>query len=764
MADDPALHQAYYLRVKYSERSEDPASRIGVKDDKKEEPGDVTSFVCVRNAIGNTASFSILTIQLPIEYFLQAQTYITHGTFPQVVFELYLIDTKDKSCKEYPFGKPVLKNPIMKKELQMVYIKELESTDPEKRIIHALIILNDPLLYSLGTKLTYNKVIRGKPIDYLTSYENFLSGIYNKKGSPPTFKFHKITNEKFITKSNMKQMLIKPKVDLQIPKMLISWYKVYQTPTTYFFDEYRYDKDNQAAINCYLLNFGDIEAFEKGPNFRENKDSKVEENQASQNIEKSFPLIDPNSSLLTPITKLNVYDYNMHYIGASFLNENFKLPFYTNILENAEYLNQTNSSPREVNMREQRNELMHNANINTFIDLYSPDNSKLATERYTLTKETYKNIPTIETFSFTNTFFETFQFGKRYNLNLIDLIETEKEYEQFVFTPVCIVNIFHRASANEPVLKHTARIQFAKFNDSVLKDKADLNYNEKITNNAGKNIDSKPGKETPANVGADNKTEEQKGADKVDDAIKKAQNIKCNQDIIDNKDNIKDKLKSYIKTKSKGSKHPPSDAEIDKIIENAAKSENPHLVISTIAKESGFQPGIDNKGTNPNASIDHGLMQVNIPAGSSAAQQFGKYGITNTQQLYDVDTNMKIGMDRLFVPPPSKRGKNAEAQAFYDSCSDVEKSKIVYGGATSLTGMKFVLANMSYAYQDLTNYLGGTELKPTDPSCAQNSTYKGDIRNLSISEINEWNKNWGEVNNKNVSNKTGFTKPPTKWA
>jgi len=723
----------YYFRVKYSEKSMQPEKFNNVQ----EEPGDVTSLTFVRNAISNTSSYSILTINIPIEYFTQLQYYISSGIFPHVQCQLEMIDSNKRSCSDHPTGNNILSKPIIDKEFKMIYIKELEKPNPEKRVIHCLIIMSDPLLHFLSTRLTFNKILKGTPFDYLTEYESYLNTQF-----PNVFTFHKFAEEDLKINHQYSQILLKPESDIQIPRMLINWYKVYNTPSLYFFDEFKFDKSTTSPINCYLFNIASVNSYNKVQNIRDLDAGGMDEYTITQNLETSYSMVDPNSKLLTPITNMHVYDFNAFHIGTNTPNEQNYCPDYEVEINTDKYFT---DDIREISVIKQRESLVNKTEVQTSIDLYSPDTAKLANTRYIETREMYKNITSIEQYSFTNTAFELIIFGNRYNLNIIDG-EDNEDREQYVYIPISIINTFHRTVGSEPILTHTSKVQFLKFLSSYKDEQPD--YTQPTVTINKKAVQ-------PANTNSDKLKEE---SSKVDDLLKSAKNIQCNKDILENKDGIKDKLRQYIKTKSEFGRnsHAPTEKQIDQIIEAAAKTENPHYTLATISKESHFLTNKNNAGLNSDGSVDYGLMQINVPKGANPAALYGKYGVKTVEDLYNPEINIRIGLDKMYSTPPKNRGRTQEARDFYNSLSDIEKNAVVYGGATTLDGMKFVKAYIAYSYQDLKQFIG-TELKP-DPSCLENNMYKGDISYMDLSEIKSNIQDWAVSHNKpNVHGPSSYT-------
>lgn len=86
-----------------------------------------------------------------------------------------------------------------------------------------------------------------------------------------------------------------------------------------------------------------------------------------------------------------------------------------------------------------------------------PDNKTGASKRVNLLKETIeKKIDKVDEFSTNNCAFDWLQFGVIYAMN-------ENKPNEYLHTPVSIVNVFHRLNAKENILVHMARYMMIKF-------------------------------------------------------------------------------------------------------------------------------------------------------------------------------------------------------------------------------------------------------------------------------------------------------------
>ncbi|MEM4385553.1 MAG: hypothetical protein QXD03_03290 [Candidatus Anstonellales archaeon] len=480
----------YLIRALYSEESESSPDSEGFYT------YDITSFVVVRNAISKTASFAIMTINIPIEFYLQLNQLISLGSYPDMIVELYIVDETERGIGEgglTPLGKSLTKRKIFRKNMSITYMKALDDNpDPEKRHIHSIMLLSNPVLFFMSRHLTYTKPLTGRAYDALETFENYIQTVYSDATSKnKIFKFIKILNENLITPYTYGQILTRGLTgDIQVPSYLISWYKVCQTPSLYIFDDFRFDKisdnvdEDAAEIYGYLINLADLEKFDtENTDLRDLEDPETGDIASNIRMIDSIPIASPFLKLSRGVTNLNIFDYSMHHIGTVNVNESFRVPHLKLDAELDKYftmplIEDEEGIERNILTKVLEDNLMQDPRVQSALSLYTPDTDKLAVERYTLTKELItKYLVSLETFMFSDVRFEFFQFGKIYNLSPTSEGE---EPEKFFHTPGFIMNIFHRSSGTESLLMHTAKVQFIKIREGFKIEEKSVNYS--ITN------------------------------------------------------------------------------------------------------------------------------------------------------------------------------------------------------------------------------------------------------------------------------------------
>lgn len=714
MPDSSIQNNIYYLiRAVYSEEAEKDPTKSGFYT------YDVTSFTAVRNALGKTASYYIITLNIPVEYYIQLNQLISIGSYPDMYVELYLVDERTRTS-EFPLGSNILKKPIFKRTLTMMYMEPLEAVTFESRHIHTLIIMSNPLLFFLSRHLTYTKPLSGRAYDALKTFERYLETTYTDMASKvKPFEFVEVLNDKMITPYKYGTILTRGLTgDIQIPRFLITWYKVTQTPSLYFFDDFRYDDDseNPAEIYGYLINFADIDQFDDDPVKTDLRDmTKLSDIGTAVNFIGSVPMASPNLKLNRGITDLLIHDYSMHLISTRPpKNQLFPSP-HLNLKKSEieEYLTPSmdEQTKRRVAIKEMENNLMIDPKVRSALNIYTPDTDKLAVERFDLTRELVtKYLVAIETYSFTNTYFQFFQFGRLYNLTITDTFTPDNENKHF-HTPGCILNIFHRTAGSESLLIHTARVQFVKIREGFKLEEEKQVYTMSAAVDVGSVIEPK---EKPKD-----KTEED-----ITSAIDLSKLEGCNDKLRDPA--VAEQVRKAILARAKACRHLPDDCKqyfTDKVYEGIAKLPNPMVGLLMIEKETSFCP---RKGPKDKAGYcTEGLIQVQYDCESGVIRDSNlRRIIGNADNLNPNKVGCQTAVDNQvksmwyfsgLIEPNSWIGRRAREGG--------NSWVYAHGGAVSESGKEFVRDRYNKAYNSLDRtfkrlgYDGIPDLSPSDEEC-----------------------------------------------
>ncbi|RME07642.1 MAG: lytic transglycosylase domain-containing protein [Aquificota bacterium] len=120
----------------------------------------------------------------------------------------------------------------------------------------------------------------------------------------------------------------------------------------------------------------------------------------------------------------------------------------------------------------------------------------------------------------------------------------------------------------------------------------------------------------------------------------RAEHIRSGQDFISYLSSAIEKQQELIKKESL-----PVDARIRAKVEEVSQKYNipEELILAIIKQESNFNPSAYNR--NRDGTEDRGLMQVNYQHNLRFMKE---YGITDPDQLFDVETNIELGARILY--------------------------------------------------------------------------------------------------------------------
>lgn len=421
---------------------------------------DVNLFTVNKYASAFTTTY-FLRVNLTTPVFQQLTNDINDGKYPQCTLYLYTIDTL-KNNK--------LKNLIYKKKLSVRAC--LSKTEPNLRtgtqVMTDLILMN-PVLHNMLRKYTYNKVHTSKSAyEVLKDYESYIDSTY---GTGSFVSKHYLCNE---NQFKYKQLVTKPseqgievpsgmkikyktKSDISIPLFLQYKYKIDNGYSMYFFDDFVVTE--QKDIVRYFVSFYDSNKLEKF-DIRTYKDITDQTqfiksypfNDYDKNITKDNAVIThklPNSQYTTQKTQSGSAVSDKSSQGTKVILSDEKRYFYA--LQSDEV-----KKPQQQGTEE--------------ITLQSPDSKDSAEKRLKIGVDTIlKKIDSIEEYVIFNTSPDWLRFGCVYNLN-------SGMPEEYIFSPVGIINVFHRIDAKEKELSLMDKALFIKFKPQKL-EKDSVNAN-----------------------------------------------------------------------------------------------------------------------------------------------------------------------------------------------------------------------------------------------------------------------------------------------
>lgn len=402
---------------------------------------DINSFMVFRCPIEHTASFAILDVMLHITHYSHLTIDISQQIYPDVKIKTYLVNpqktrpAEQAGARVKDFG---VKNYIA------IYLEPNEFPGAEAKYVQCTFYLVNPVLYYLNNTNSYNVILTETTgLEIIEGYESHLKKTFGSK----TFQFVKVGESEKKNSYKYEQVLVRIENDLLIPSWAIQNYKPFNSFGFYFHDDFRLDDSVTADINCYLINLINKDVFTKVECLMDAKWGDVIIGNKFINV---VPLGDRYNQLGQDNASKIVKGYQMDFKFQ-------KASGQTSVPQiSTETNSQTVESGRTINaVKGTKSEVSKNPTEQTLV--YAPDQlstalTRLETVRTQLTEE----IEAIYRYYLRDSHIDFLQFGKLYNLNPM----TPQEY---LYTPINIVNCFVRDTGRQPTLVHNVYYQMLKY-------------------------------------------------------------------------------------------------------------------------------------------------------------------------------------------------------------------------------------------------------------------------------------------------------------
>jgi len=403
-----------------------------------EEFDDVSSMSVVRCPISNTASYTILNLQLRGLVFLTLMTEIENGDFPDMSVRCELIDMTEN---ESPASVGKREFDMFTKRYKAIKASSRDYPTASSTYLNITIVLVHPVLLYLNNTNSYNKILIGKTgLNMIEDYEAHL-----KKTFGDNFEFKKIGETVNQNNHAYEQILVRLENDLIIPSWLIAEYKPNFTFCFYFFDDFRIDKNSSKDITGYFINIGAKSSFDKKSTLKEADDIFMA-NSFSKSYQLGDPFKDMDQENPSIIIKNNEMAFKFAKATGTTTVPQVKQRYDLRMIEER-YIQPVKASDITMKTVDPTEETI----------LYAPDTMENAKERL---KQNSKLLNTdlsgISAFTLKDSHFDYIQFGINYILNPFE----SKEYR---YTPIGIVNHFVRESGQFPFLIHNCTYQTIKF-------------------------------------------------------------------------------------------------------------------------------------------------------------------------------------------------------------------------------------------------------------------------------------------------------------
>lgn len=377
----------------------------------------------------------------------QIRNEINDNNIPSLNMRIYIIDERNN-------GKLV--TPIYDRNLSIVSVNNVTEENLSRGGSVCIdLILTDPILYDMSARLTYNKIknsVTAKAV--LDDFESFIEKKYGKCFSSThliSSQNNFIYDQLVVMPSSDKTKLPDGTVvagdfhnDLDVPTYIQNKYKIDNAFSFYFFDDF--NLKGTSTITRFFISLYDYKKF---PQFDITAQDDVRSQ--SQRI-KSTPVSDINKIIIKDTPVVNYRLPNMTYETRK--QQTSKVNQIASTVKSALQLSSKNRTSNVFQTTQTQKTFGQSGD---FINIKTPDSVSSAEKRLEIIKDTFINkIDCIEYFDTTECSYDWLQFGNLYNMS------TDNP-EQFIYTPVSIINIFRRVGTKGEMLSHHTKYAMVKF-------------------------------------------------------------------------------------------------------------------------------------------------------------------------------------------------------------------------------------------------------------------------------------------------------------
>ena len=410
---------------------------------------DVLLFSVHRYGFVNSSAKATAKINLPPVLVAQLKQQQAMNKVFKVNVKIYQVDTENKNK---------LKNLILERNFVGRSIEEKTDPSIEKgNSTTCTMGLFNPSLYEMDLKYTFNKIENAKtPYEVLQDFEGHITSTYGDNfesrhilGKKNEHKYEQIVTQptdQEIKLPNRKEFKFMCKHDADIPLFLNYKYKIDNTLSFYFFDDF--DLKSKKAVTRLFIALYDKNKFEK---FKiSNQQDIIRQTQLTG----TYPFADVDG-LLTPgntvaSSKLinGQYDTKKEQSGSSVKGE-------TQVTGEA---SSSKGDPTRKFNAQKTTETQHQIPTKTGQSINQvPDSDAANAQRSEAANKTFsEKIAQVDSFLTKNCGFDFVRFGVIYPMN-------EKRPNEYLHTPISIMNVFRRDNDKETVLSHSVRFLMVKF-------------------------------------------------------------------------------------------------------------------------------------------------------------------------------------------------------------------------------------------------------------------------------------------------------------
>lgn len=375
----------------------------------------------IRAPLYHTCSYCIAKCFIPQLLLRKYTELISLNQFPKLKLKIYFLDESSQMSERKI-------NIIYNQTVQCISIHPEKAARYTENDIHVKMVLVNPMLHYMGTTNTYNTLLEN--VTGYDALENFEEWIQENYGNIFDFQHYGVSEN--LNEYTYEHILVKTSNDLNVPNYLIDTYKINNSPTIYFFDNFNIDERTKNDIACLYLNLSKLES-----QFGENT-SKFPDMEMLTKVIKKIPIKDAFKKYDKSGQVFNFRSKNIKY--------NHKKVTESNIPNKKSEINEINlDSERKINVSNDgpiSNQQIQQSSY--FSSVYVPDDFKNAELRFNETKDQFVNrLNSIVYIEVTSSVPDYPNFGKKYDI---------EKSGGFNFTPLSICNIFVRKNDKEPYM------------------------------------------------------------------------------------------------------------------------------------------------------------------------------------------------------------------------------------------------------------------------------------------------------------------------
>lgn len=410
---------------------------------------DVLKLTIYRMAFVKSSTSIILNVNLPPVLLAQLKQEQSRNKAFKVNMKIYQIDSENKNK---------LKNLVFERNYVGRHVKD--ETDPsiEKgNSVKCFMSLYNPTLFEMDLAYTYNKIHNSKnPYEILQDYESYISSTYGDNfeslhilGKKNEFKYEQIVtqpSDQEIKLPNRSEFKFMCKHDADIPLYLNYKYKIDNAFSFYFYDDF--DLTRKKEITRMFIALYDKNKFEKFKT--QNQQDILKQTQLAG----TYPFYDADG-LLTPGNQAGA----LKMINGKFSPQ--KDQTSSSVQSSTQISGKGSVSggdPSRTYNAQKTTETQHQIPTKKTQSInQTPDSESGTNERKETAHKVFnEKIAQVDSFLTKNCGFDFPRFGVIYAMN-------EKRPNEYLHTPISIVNVFRRENDKETVLSHSVKFLTVKF-------------------------------------------------------------------------------------------------------------------------------------------------------------------------------------------------------------------------------------------------------------------------------------------------------------